>query len=567
MKIILKRLLPYLKDYKLELFFAILAMIAAAIGSSASAYLVKPVLDEIFINKDREMLKTLPFLVIFFYFLKGFGKFIQTYYTEYIGQDILRRLRDKMLSSLFNMDMEYFIKQRSGELISRITNDINRIRSVVANMVPELLRESLTVLALTCVVIYQSPKLALYFLVIMPLSLYPLSLLAKKMKKISKKSQEKISDITSHLTEIFNNIEIIKSNVSEEKEFNRFKNHNKKFFEITMKSVKTSELVSPLMEFLGAVVVAIVIIVGGNEVIEGKMSVGSFFSFMTALFMLYTPLKKISSIYNKLQDAIAAGERIFEIIDLKPTIKVSKNKFNEKINKIKFDNVSLFYDNKNALKNVSFEAKKGEVIALVGDSGGGKSSIVNLLVRFYDPTEGKILFNDKNIKNFDVKSIRKKIALVTQRIYIFRDTVAANVAYGEEFDEEKVIKALKLANAYEFVKDMPKGIYTELEEFGGNLSGGQRQRIALARALYKDPEVLILDEATSALDTKSEQIIQEALKNITKDKITFIVAHRLSTIKDADKILVLQKGKIVCKGNHKELIKNCQEYKKLNKQG
>jgi len=564
LKIILKRLLPFLKDYKLELFFAILGMIAAAIGSSASAYLVKPVMDDIFINKDKEMLKILPFLVILMYFLKGFGKFIQTYYTEYIGQDILRKIRDMMIESLLNMDMGYYVKQRSGELISRITNDINRIRSVVANMVPELLRESLTIIALTVVVIYQSPKLALYFLVIMPLSLYPLSVLAKKMKKISKKSQEKISDITSHLTEIFNNIEIIKSNVSEDKELERFKTHNKKFFDITIKSVKTSELVSPFMEVLGAAVVAIVIIVGGNEVIEGKMSVGAFFSFMTALFMLYTPLKKVSSIYNKLQDAIAAGERIFEIVDLKPTIKISDKKFNEEIKKVKFDQVSLYYDDKKALDDVCFEAKKGEVVALVGDSGGGKSSIVNLLVRFYDPSSGKVLFNDKDIKDFDVKSIRKKIALVTQRIYIFQDTIAANVAYGEEFDEEKIIKALKLANAYEFVKEMENGIYAELDEFGANLSGGQRQRIALARALYKDPEILILDEATSALDTKSEQKIQEALKNITKEKITFIVAHRLSTIQNADKILVMSKGKKVCEGKHKELLKNCESYQNLH---
>lgn len=565
MKIVLKRLLPYLKDYKFQLFIAILGMIATAIGSSASAYLVKPVLDEIFINKDKEMLKILPFLVILFYFLKSAGRFVQTYYTEYIGQDIIRRLRDSMLNSLFLMDMEYFIKQRSGELISRITNDINRLKNVVANMVPEFLRETLTIVALVGVVIYQSPKLALYFLVIMPLALYPLSILAKKMKKISKRSQEKISDITSHLSEIFNNIEIIKSNVGEKKELNRFKEHNKHFFNITIKSVKINELVSPLMEILGAIVIALVIIVGGNEVIEGKMSVGSFFSFMTALFMLYTPLKKVSSIYNKLQDAIAASERIFEIIDLNPTIKVSDKKFNEEIKDIRFENVTLYYDNKKALDNLSFSVKKGETIAFVGDSGGGKSSIVNLLVRFYDPTSGKVLFNNKDIKEFDVKSIRKKIALVTQRVYIFRDTVAQNVAYGEEFDEKRVIEALKLANAFEFVIQMEKGIYSNLDEFGANLSGGQRQRIALARAIYKNPEVLILDEATSALDTKSEQKIQDALKNITKDKITFIIAHRLATIKNAKKIIVMSKGKKVCEGSEEELLKSCKEYQKLYK--
>jgi len=563
LKIVVKRLLPYLKDYKLQLTIAIIGMIAAAVGTSASAYLVKPVLDEIFINKDRQMLNVLPFLVIAMYLLKGGGRFIQTYYTEYIGQDIIRKLREKMLSSLLEMDYEYFVKQRSGELISRITNDIARIKNVVANMVPELMRESLTIVALTFVVIYQSPKLALYFLIIMPLAIYPLSLLAKRMKRISKKSQEKISDITSHLTEIFNNLEIIKSSVSEKRELTRFADHNKKFYEITMKSVKTSELVSPLMEVLGAVVVAIVIIVGGNEVIEGRMSVGSFFSFMTALFMLYTPIKKVSTIYNKLQDAIAASERIFEIIDLKPALKSGKKELTEPIEEIDFKDVHLRYENKDALKGVSFKVRKGETLALVGDSGGGKSSIVNLLVRFYDPSKGIISFNDKDIAQFDPKSIRKKIALVTQRVYIFRDSVAQNVAYGEEYDENRVIEALKKANAYDFVSEMPQGIHTMLDEFGANLSGGQRQRIALARAIYKDPDVLILDEATSALDTKSEKKIQEALKSVSKDKITVIVAHRLSTIQEADKILVLKDGQIVCEGTHQILMKECNEYQKL----
>ena len=562
LKIILKRFSPYFKDYIKEFIIAIIGMILAAAGSAATAYLIKPVMDKIFIDKNEHLLYILPFAVVLVYFIKGAGKFVQIYYTAYIGQDIVKRIRNKMLENILSLDLAFFHKFRSGELISRSINDIERIRAVVSSMIPEMAREALIIIALIGYVIYLNPKLSFFALVILPLALWPLSKLAKKMKKLSHKSQEKISDLTSRLSEIFNNIEIIKANAAEKFEIKRFKEDNEKYFHYNLKAIKTNELVSPLMETLGAIAVAAVIIIGVREVIDGNMSVGSFFSFTAALFMLYTPIKRISSLYNKMQDAVAASERIFYLIDQKSSIKSGKKRIKD-IKELKFKNVSLHYEENEALKDINFKVKKGESIALIGESGGGKSSIVNLILRFYDPTKGEILINQENIKNFDLKDFRKNISVVTQRIYIFNDTIASNVAYGDKIDEKRVIKALKEANAWDFVKEMKEGIYTKINEFGTNLSGGQRQRIAIARAIYKNPQILILDEATSALDRESENKITKALENLKRERITFIIAHRLSTIKIANKILFLRNGKIVCQGSEEELSKNCLEYKKL----
>lgn len=536
----------------------------AAIGTSASAYVVKPILDEIFINKDEHMLKLLPPLVIFLYFLKGFGKFIQVYYTEYIGQDVIRALRERMLASILAMEMGYFIKQPSGELISRLTNDINRIKNVVANMLPSLLRESLTIIALTIVVIYQSPKLALYFLLIMPLAVYPLSRLAKRMKKISHASQEKIALLTTQLTEIFNNIELIKAESKEQSVFKRFTNYNNDLFKLTLKQVRTQEIISPLMEVLGAVIVALVIYVGGREVILGHMTTGAFFSFMTALFMLYTPIKHVSKLYNQIQDAIAAAERIFAIIDLAPSIKSGEKKLSSPINTICLEDVTLRYEDTIALKNVSFCCYRDQITAIVGDSGSGKSSIVNLLVRFYDPTSGKVTIDGVDLKVFDIDSLRQKIALVTQRIYLFQESIAVNVG-GEEYDEERVIEALKQAHAYEFVQKLPHGIHTKIDEAGMNLSGGQRQRIAIARALYKNPSIIIFDEATSALDKHSEVAILDTIKELKKDRIIILISHNIRSITFADKIVVMQEGEKVCEGSHEKLLGSCEVYENLYK--
>jgi len=556
---------PYFKSYKKEFILSILGMIAVAIGTTASAHLLKPVLDDIFIAKDREMLTLIPFAIIAVFFVKSVGKYIQTYYTIYIGNDIVRIIRDKLSSHLMYQDIAYLNSMRNGELLSRITNDINRVQLVVSKLIPNVIINAMLIVTLSGYVIYQSPKLAFYFLIVMPLALLPLQKLAKRMKKYSRSSQESAADMTTRLTEIFNNIEIIKSNSSQEYEQERFSKENLNFFKLSMKQNKTSALVSPVLEFFGSIAIAVAIYVGANEVIDEHMSVGSFFAFVTALFMLYDPIKKLSNIHNQMQDAIAATERIDELFSIKPTI-VSGDIDLKQIDCIEFDCVSLSYQDKLALDCVNLEAHKGKVYALVGDSGAGKSSFINLLVRFYDVSSGVLKINDKDIKDYTLTSLHDKIAYVTQRIYIFQDSIASNVAYGKEIDEDRVVEALKLAHAWEFVSSLEDGIYTVLDEFGHNLSGGQRQRIALARALYKKPDVLILDEATSALDNKSEQAIQKALDDIKSELITFVVAHRLTTIENADEILVFKSGKIVDRGRYKELITNSKEFRKLAKE-
>ncbi|WP_418180513.1 ABC transporter ATP-binding protein [Aliarcobacter lanthieri] len=563
MKDFFKQYSPFYKNYKLEIFYAFIGILMVASATAGTAYAIQPLLDDIFINKDINMLYIMPFIVVGLYAVKGFGGYIQAYFISYIGQDITRIVRDKLFSHVLKLDISFFQKTHGGELVSRIINDINRIQSAVSNNLAEIIRESLTILALVSLVIYRSPELAFYGLVILPLAIYPLTRLAKRMKKLSFKSQESNSDITSSLTESFNNIEIIKANSTENIETKKFSVFNMIFFKYNIKAVKTNELTSPLMETLGAIAFGTVILVGGSKVVSGELTTGEFSSFIAALFMLYTPIKRISSLYNKMQDAFAANERINNIFAIKPSIISGQITKIEDIKSISFLNVSLKYDDLEALKNINLEANKGEIIALVGDSGGGKSSLINLLVRFYDINNGQISLDNQNIKDFDLKTLRDSISIVTQRVYIFNDTIASNVAYGQEVDEIKVIEALKKAHAYEFVSKMKKGIHTTLDEFGTNLSGGQRQRIAIARALYKEPKILILDEATSALDNKSESIISEVINEVSPNRITIVIAHRLSTIKNASKIAVFKNGEIVDIGTQEELLQNSKEYQRL----
>jgi len=564
MKQFFKQYLPYYKNYKLYFFYSIIGMIMVAVGTSGTAYVIKPVLDEIFINKDEEMLKILPFAVIILYSLKGFGRYIQTYYISYIGSDIIRIVRDKFLHHILKQDIKFFNIKHGGELMSRVGGDIAAIQGAVSSTVTVLITESLTIVALLFVVIYQSPTLAFYGLIVLPAIIYPLSILAQKMKRLATEGQEKSAVLMSILSEIFNNVEIIIANNAQNSKLKKFKKQNLDIFHVGMKGVKANALVSPLMEVVGSIAAATVIAMGGVEVINGNLSVGAFFSFMTALFMLYTPIKRISTVYNGFQVALAANERINNILSHKSTILEGNDNIPTNLHSIEFKNITLKYDSKVALNNINLSAKVGEKIALVGDSGGGKSSLVNLILRFYDPYEGKLLFNNQNINEFTFQSLRDSISIVTQRVYIFNDTIALNISFGHEYDEQRVLQSLKQAHAIEFVEELENGIHTKLDEFGSNLSGGQRQRIAIARALYKNPQILIFDEATSALDNESESIITKVLDEVSKNRITFVIAHRLSTIKNADKIAVFRDGNIICQDSEENLLNNCVEYQRLH---
>ncbi len=555
LKDVLIRFKPFYKKYKKEFAIAIFGMILTSIGTAGSFASLKPILDYIFVEKNEALLYTLPFLLVIIYILKNLGFYLQTYYLSFIGMDTLRILRFKVLKNLLKLDMDFFKRNRSGELVSRCTNDINALQSIVSNIIPDFFRELLTIVGLLIVIFYQSPILAFFALVVLPCAILPLVHFARKLKKYARSIQETNSDLLSRLSEIFSNIELIKASNTQNKESEKFAKQNNELCRLNLKSTRIDALTSPLMEIIGSLGVAAVIIIGGREVIHGTMSVGSFFAFITALFAIYTPLKRLSSLYGRLQGAIAASERTFYLLDLEPQI-LNGSKNLESIARIEFKQVDFAYENpyKSVLKDINFEFNKGEILALVGTSGGGKSSIINLLMRFYDKQKGEILLNDLDISEFSIESLHDRIGLVTQNIYLFNDSFAENVAYSEEPNKEKIIKALKLANAYEFVQEMG-GIYAEIKEHGKNLSGGQKQRIAIARALYKNPDLLIFDEATSALDNESEKAIIETIENLKKDRLVLMIAHRLSTIENADKIAVIDQGQMIAIGSNEELCK------------
>ena len=564
LKKVFKRYIPYIKEYKLHYFLVLVGILLTVAATVATAEIMKYVMDDMLIEKKEEMLILIPLAMVGIYFFKGVGRYIQTVFMNYIGQHIVSRFREVLLEKIIHLDMGFLYLNASGGLISRITNDISRIQYFVSNMLPELFRESLTVVGLVAYIIYLNPNLAFFSLVGIPLIIYPLILIAKKLKKYSHRSQAKNADVITRLTEVFNNSEVIKANATEKFEMQRFSKQNWQFFRINMKSTYVGEIVSPLMEIIGAAGLAAVIFVGGREAYNGNMTPGEFIAFLTAVGQVFQPVRRIGSIYAKVQDAVAASERVFEILDTPEKIVDGPKELSEDINEISYKDVVLRYENYNILDGVSLTIKRGENIALVGDSGGGKSTFMNMILRYYDPDSGEVSVNGVNIKEFTQKSLKHHISLVTQRIYIFQDTLAANVAYGEEeIDEARVNEALRLADASEFVSGFENGIYTMMSEAGTNLSGGQRQRIAIARAIYKHASVVLFDEATSALDNESEKRIKAALESYTKDKITMTIAHRLSTIEHADKILVLQKGKIVAQGTHGELLKNSEVYQRL----
>ncbi len=562
LKEVLVRFKPYYKEYWFYFLLVVLGMILGAAGTSLTAWLMRPVIDEIFIAKDLQMLYLLPVGVLGFYFMKDLGGFMQAYFLAYIGIDMIKRLRAMMITHILRLDMAFFDKYRSGELISRCTGDIGALQSIVSSILPDFARNIIQLIGLLSVVIYQSPKLAFIALVVIPCAVYPLTRFAKRLKNLGRMGQEKGADMLSRLSEIFSNIELIKADNSSKKELDKFDKENEALAKIALKGSMIGCLVSPLMELIGAFGVAAVIIIGGKEVIDGNLTAGQFSSFIVALFMAYDPIKRLAALYGGIQGAVAASERTFFLLDLVPKIE-NGTKNLDKINSIRLDNVGFAYEEgKQVLNNLSFSLEKGKITALAGPSGGGKSSIIKLLVRFFDKNSGKILINDDDISTYKIEDLRTKIALVTQNIYIFNDTIAENIAYSNEFDEERVIESLKLANAYEFVEQMG-GIYTILHEHGKNLSGGQKQRIAIARALYKKPDFLIFDEATSALDNESEKAIVATINNLRKNHLVLIIAHRLSTIENADTIIVIDKGEVVGMGADEELEQTCQLYKKF----
>lgn len=559
---VLKRFKHYFKDYKIRFFLAIIGMILASAGTAGSAKIIEPILNKIFVEKDVTLLYILPLGVFALYFIKNLGLYMQTINMGFIGIEITRRLRQKILKKIIVMDMKFFQKHSSGELISRSLNDIGSLQNVLTNFIPEMTREIITTIGLLAVVITQSPKLAFFAFIILPAAMLPIRYFIKKLKSIGVATQQNYASLTSRLNEILGNIELVKSSNAEKLELEKYKKNNDDVAKLIYRGTKINAFTSPIMETFGALGVSATIIIGGMEVINGSMQIGNFFSFLTALFLIYTPVKRITNLYASLQTNLAASTRTFYLLDLEPEIKGGEKNLNSEIKTLSLNNIGLKYDEKTALDNINVEFKKGEITAIIGKSGSGKSSLVNTILRFYELSDGNIKINNEDYKEYSLNSLREKIAIVTQNIYLFSESIAENIAYANEFNEEQVIKALKLANALDFVNALPDGIYTKLNEKGSNFSGGQRQRLALARAFYKNPEIIIFDEATSALDNESQNLISKSLVDIKKDKIIILIAHRLNSIAIADNILVLDNTKQVGYGNDASLENN-QYYKNL----
>lgn len=544
-----------------------LCMVVVSVLTATLAFIIKPVLDDVFIKKDLRMLKLIPIAICLIYVAKGLFDFVQDYLMNYVGQRIVADLRDRLYQHIQDMSMSFFVKRSTGELISRLSNDVNAIEGATSNAITGMLKDLFTIIALTGVVFYRDWRLALISFLLLPWTVIPIVNFGKKLKKIGRKSLSSIADITIILQETFgSSAMIVKAFCMEEYEKKRFSRENFKFFRLLLKRQLIRSISSPAMELLGGLAVAFIIAYGGYSVIKGYNTPGDFFSFIAALMMLYEPIKKLSKANNIIQQGMAAAERIFEILDTEPEVKdpPEAKELKEVRKSIEFVNVSFKYDGYLVLRNINLEAKVGEVIALVGRSGTGKSTLVNLIPRFYDVSQGNILIDDKDIRSLTLRSLRSKIAIVTQQSILFNDTIRNNIAYGDiTKSEEEIIRAAKLAYAHDFIMPSPKGYDTIIGEEGVKLSGGERQRICIARAILKDAPILILDEATSFLDSQSEEIVQRALENLMRHRTTFVVAHRLSTVQNADRILVLNKGQIVEEGRHAELLKLNGEYKRL----
>ena len=557
---------PYFAPYKWLMFLAITASIITASTNGALAVAVKYVFDDMFKPNDYTYLYILPIVVVVIYVAKSGFLFMQGFLMSYIGNKVIEKLRNETFEKMVRLPVKYYSNQSTGVLMSRITNDINLVQSSIPTII-SMFRAVLTMVGLIGVIFYMNYQLALIALVLYPIFIFPLSIISKKLRKYSHLGQERMGDLTSVLQESFSGIRVVKAFVAEEKEVDRFEKANAQTIKYANKSVLAGNLASPLTEALGSFGIGAVLLMGGYQVISGTSTTGTFIAFLAALVQIYEPVKLFANSNNALQASIAASDRVFSMFDEEDEIIENKGSIpcNAEGKDIEFKNVSFKYDNDiYALKDVSFKVKAGSTVAFVGPSGAGKTTMAHLIPRFYDVTDGAILIGGVDIKEYDLYSLRHNIATVSQDAFLFNDTIRNNISYSKaNATDEEIKKAARAAYADEFIESFPEKYDTLCGERGVKLSGGQKQRVTIARALLKNPPILILDEATSALDTESERVVQKALDNLMQGRTSFVVAHRLSTILNADMIVVFNKGGIEAIGRHEEIVVSSPTYKKL----
>ena len=552
------RLLAYIKPYKKRLAAAVVCIIMAAGANLYLPWIIKDMIDDVLMSKDMLMLNLIAAGILVVMFTRGVFYYGQSYLVSYVGQRVIIDVRSVLFRKFQKMPLSYYDKQQTGTVMSYITNDVSAMQSAIVDNLIELVTESSILIGSLAMMIYLDWKLSLLTLMTIPLVGFAMKIFGRKLKRSSTVIQERAAEITSLLQESISAIRVVKSFVRETYEIKRFEEQNWRNFQAAMKNVKLSSLLTPTVEFLAAIAVTFIVWFGGYEVVNEVITAGELVAFLTYAVNLANPVKRLSRVYAAIQRAMAAADRVFEVMDLdeKITDVPGAKPLPPIKGQVEFKDITFSYkEGQPALQHISLKAEPGQMIALVGPSGSGKSTIANLIPRFYDVDSGTITIDGHDIRQVTADSLREQIGLVPQETMLFSTTVMENIRYGRlDATDEEVVEAARAANAEEFIKDLPEGYDTKLGERGLNLSGGQRQRLAIARAILKNPRVLILDEATSALDTESEKIVQDALDKLMVGRTSFVIAHRLSTIFNADQIFVVENGHLREHGTHEELL-------------
>lgn len=553
-----KRLLTYVRPYIGRMIFGLVCMIIAAAAYLVVPWLIKNVVDKVLAEKNMYMLNLVVVSILIVFLVRGFATYGQTYTMSYIGQRVIIDIREAMFKHLQRLDQAYYDRRKTGVIMSNLTNDVAALQSAIVDNLVSFITEGVTLIGSLVSMLYLDWKLTLVTLVIVPVVLGIINIFGKRLRIAGHDVQGRIADITSLLQETISGARVVRSFAREGYEVQRFERENQRNFRAVMRATKLTSLLSPLVEFSAAIAVTVILWYGGYSVVTGAITAGSLIAFLIYAINLSNPVKRLSQVYGNIQKAMAAGDRVFAILDTKPEVVEKTNAIvlPEVDGRVRFDHVSFSYDGeKKALDDFSLDVPAGRVVAIVGPSGAGKTTIANLLPRFYDATEGAITVDGIDVRDVTFQSLREQIGVVPQETMLFNATIKDNILYGRlDGTDEEVYAAAKAANALEFIERLPEGMDTLVGERGSSLSGGQRQRIAIARAILKNPKILILDEATSALDTESEKLVQEALERLMQGRTAFVIAHRLSTIKNADQIVVLREGKLVESGTHDELV-------------